>query len=425
MGFQTRLQIGEETSHAKLIEIFKCGNMGGMRKSNKTGTLVIVSDNTKGLYQDQWRDRVLHYTGMGKLGNQVLKGNQNSTLYYSDTNGIEVHLFEVLEKTVYTYKGVVRLAGKPYEANQPDDDGNMRTVWMFPLVPENSKSISEFNIPEIRLIPMSPEEFKGYSIEDIQQKFFLSDLINREGCGYYYKERGLNSENNALLLFQIRGEIIAAARLDCVVEDEGYEGYRGAYYLYPDSIIVFEPITLYDLKSVCPEFKAFTQSKQFIDIKHLNDILELICEKSKNYKLADEGMEVTTEVAENEAKQLDNDELLKRIKNNKIPKKVKKTELVNYYRDPYLKFLVKRLAKGKCQLCRENAPFEDKHGEPYLEVHHVKRLADGGKDEIKNIVAICPNCHRRIHILDDEKYKTILEGIAEKNSEKVLYRLEE
>ena len=70
MAFNPGLKIGQEISNAELVSIFKCGNMGGMRRSHTTNTLVIVSDYTKGLYHDKWIGGVLHYTGMGKNGDQ-------------------------------------------------------------------------------------------------------------------------------------------------------------------------------------------------------------------------------------------------------------------------------------------------------------------------------------------------------------------
>ena len=47
--FNPNIQIGQDISNADLVSIFKCGNMGGMRRSHTTNTLVIVSDYTKGL----------------------------------------------------------------------------------------------------------------------------------------------------------------------------------------------------------------------------------------------------------------------------------------------------------------------------------------------------------------------------------------
>ncbi len=59
-------------------------------------------------------------------------------------------------------------------------------------------------------------------------------------------------------------------------------------------------------------------------------------------------------------------------------------------------------SNGTCEACKESAPFKSKFG-PFLEVHHVFRLADGGPDHPANIVALCPNCHRRAHYSVDAK----------------------
>ncbi len=201
---------------------------------------------------------------MGKLGDQILEGNQNSTLYYSDTNEVDVHLFEVMKRSIYTYRGIVKLADKPYQSTQPDDNGDMRKVWIFPVKP--------------------------------------------------------------------------------------------------------------------------------------------IAEDTAMMKLT-----------EKEIVKLSNRELVRRLEISRADKVPQKTETIVYYRDPYLKEVIKRIAEGKCQYCGAEAPFKDKNNEPYLEEHHVKRLADGGSDTIDNVVAICPNCHRKMHVLNDEADMIILEGIAAQN----------
>ena len=38
-----------------------------------------------------------------------------------------------------------------------------------------------------------------------------------------------------------------------------------------------------------------------------------------------------------------------------------------------------------------------------MEEHHVITLADGGPDDIYNTVAICPNCHRKMHVLQRKR----------------------
>lgn len=43
-------------------------------------------------------------------------------------------------------------------------------------------------------------------------------------------------------------------------------------------------------------------------------------------------------------------------------------------------------------------PCTTSSGEPFLDVHHIDRLADGGPDRPDRVVAgVCPNCHRRRH----------------------------
>ena len=87
-----------------------------------------------------------------------------------------------------------------------------------------------------------------------------------------------------------------------------------------------------------------------------------------------------------------------------------------YYRNPYIAEYVKRLAHGYCQLCGEAAPFQDEDGIPYLESHHVVWLAQGGTDTLDNIVALCPNCHRKMHILHNLDDERKLKLIATKQS---------
>lgn len=60
----------------------------------------------------------------------------------------------------------------------------------------------------------------------------------------------------------------------------------------------------------------------------------------------------------------------------------------------------RKRANGICQLCNQPAPFKDRNGNPYLEVHHIVWLSRGGADSTENTVALCPNCHTRMHVLD-------------------------
>lgn len=82
------------------------------------------------------------------------------------------------------------------------------------------------------------------------------------------------------------------------------------------------------------------------------------------------------------------------------PRKPVEIQVVSraFLRNPDVIAEVLFLARGKCQECKRSAPFFRKsNGKPYLEVHHIKMLADEGEDTVANAIAICPNCHRRLH----------------------------
>jgi 5-methylcytosine-specific restriction protein A len=81
-----------------------------------------------------------------------------------------------------------------------------------------------------------------------------------------------------------------------------------------------------------------------------------------------------------------------------IPKAHSKEARRNYYaRSAKIKIYVLKRAKGLCEACKREAPFLRKNGSPYLEPHHIRRIADGGPDHPKFVAAVCPTCHRLIH----------------------------
>lgn len=83
-------------------------------------------------------------------------------------------------------------------------------------------------------------------------------------------------------------------------------------------------------------------------------------------------------------------------------------------RNPYLPEQVKRRADGVCELCGKQLDYHDYAGRPYLEAHHIIPLAEDGIDDLSNMVALCPNCHKRMHIVKDPKDIKRLVEIASK-----------
>lgn len=71
---------------------------------------------------------------------------------------------------------------------------------------------------------------------------------------------------------------------------------------------------------------------------------------------------------------------------------------VAYVRNPDVIVEVLERAEGKCESCLQDAPFlRAKDNTPYLEVHHKVPLSEGGEDVVENALAVCPNCHRKMH----------------------------
>jgi len=242
-----------------LRAIFKCSSQGGMRRSIRTNSLVLISDHTKSTYEDKWIGKIFHYTGMGLTGEQSLSFHQNKTLVESKENGVNLYLFEVFEEGHYVYIGEVELTDGPYRSRQPDSEKTIRDVYIFPL------------------------KLKGRKRPPLLKKELLET-----------KEEIIRKKAHKLPLAEL-------------------------------------------------EFQA-------------------------KYSFKEGGKrEVVTEV---------------------------------YERDPIVSEYAKRKADGMCQLCNQPAPFLNLDGEPYLETHHIEWLSKDGKDLIENTVALCPNCHRKMHVLN-------------------------
>lgn len=85
------------------------------------------------------------------------------------------------------------------------------------------------------------------------------------------------------------------------------------------------------------------------------------------------------------------------LASDKTPKKVLRY-IEDYARNPNVVAEALYKANGICEACHQPAPFIKKsNGQPYLEVHHIKPLSQGGEDSLDNVQAICPNCHRKMH----------------------------
>ncbi|RIJ17142.1 HNH endonuclease [Henriciella mobilis] len=67
-----------------------------------------------------------------------------------------------------------------------------------------------------------------------------------------------------------------------------------------------------------------------------------------------------------------------------------------FVRDPQVRRDCLRRAQGRCENCGSQG-FKTPSGALYLETHHIQPLAEGGADTLSNVIALCPNDHRRAH----------------------------
>lgn len=71
--------------------------------------------------------------------------------------------------------------------------------------------------------------------------------------------------------------------------------------------------------------------------------------------------------------------------------------------------LVKERDDNKCQSC--GFTFKKKNGENYVEVAHMRGLAEGGPDHPDNMVALCPNCHKKLDMGDEDARNNVITNL--------------
>ena len=75
-----------------------------------------------------------------------------------------------------------------------------------------------------------------------------------------------------------------------------------------------------------------------------------------------------------------------------------------------LEHLLFELSGHRCTICHA----------PWLEIHHIKELADGGETTYENMIVLCPNCHTRVH---SEGVPSAQELLQYKRKQEIAYEL--
>ncbi|MBC6002989.1 HNH endonuclease [Paeniclostridium sp. NSJ-45] len=126
-------------------------------------------------------------------------------------------------------------------------------------------------------------------------------------------------------------------------------------------------------------------------------LIDIICRKGNDVDSLNEN------IKEIYICNLPDDEVKNKAQKAKGKPKSKESKVIQYDRDQYVVEYTRRRANGICELCGNEAPFKNSKGEPYLEVHHIVWLSRGGDDTIENTAALCPNCHRKMHIINSQE----------------------
>lgn len=89
---------------------------------------------------------------------------------------------------------------------------------------------------------------------------------------------------------------------------------------------------------------------------------------------------------------------------NKDNEPVRKEALTSAFeRSAAVRQFVLNRANGRCEFCGIEG-FTTSSGSIYLESHHIIPLSEGGLDNTKNVIALCPNHHRQAHYGEDRDH---------------------
>ena len=186
------LIVGNIYTNNEIANIFRCSNMGGMRRSREKNALVLIAKHNNPLYDDQWTDEgILNYTGMGTIGDQDVDFAQNKTLLNSKSEGINVYLFESYKDNEYYYIGQVEIAGDIFFSEEMDSNGNLRKVVKFPLKKVSDNHIV-INLDSVKQSENEKiKEVRKKSLDDIKAKAkkIRNNTVNSKEVKTIYKER--------------------------------------------------------------------------------------------------------------------------------------------------------------------------------------------------------------------------------------------
>jgi HNH endonuclease len=147
-----------------------------------------------------------------------------------------------------------------------------------------------------------------------------------------------------------------------------------------------------------PETRMGRQIVGWIEIGDLLTIGRIGNEVFFSKEKPDASEPMPDELGRQLAKSVDPAKILERAR-RRVGPPPKRNRLVNdFVRDPYIVAAAISRSANICEMpaCVSQL-FNREDGRPYLEVHHIVPLGEGGDDTFVNAAALCPSCHRELH----------------------------
>lgn len=275
------LIVGNVYSNSEIANTFKCSNMGGMRRSKETNSLVLIAKHNNPLYDDQWTDDgILNYTGMGTENDQSINFAQNKTLTIAKREGIKVYLFESYKDNEYYYDGEVELVGAPFQTDEADINGVIRKVIKFPLRRiDQSKSLI-FDIEDIEKSEHEKvKEVRKYNSVEIKNraKIAESEIVSTKEVKTVYRER--NQYISEYTKERAKGIC------DLCGKEAPFKDKNGRPYLESHHVITLAengPDAIYNTVAICPN------CHRKIHVLHQKEDVDKLAKTILKYLLDDE-----------------------------------------------------------------------------------------------------------------------------------------
>lgn len=263
------LIVGNTYTNNEIASTYKCSNMGGMRRSKETNSLILIAKHINPLYDDQWsEDGIFNYTGMGTVGDQSIENGQNKTLVLAKDEGIKVYLFESYKENEYYFDGEVELDGAIWTTKEKDANGELRDVLKFPL---------KLKSPDKPLLVKEESINYSYDIKEKQiKKISYADL---EKMAYNVENKSIMRE--VITTQRDRDQIVrnftidrANGKCDLCGNDAPFLNREGKPYLESHHLITLAeggPDVIYNTVALCPN----CHRKMHI-VKDKNDFIKLV-----------------------------------------------------------------------------------------------------------------------------------------------------